>query len=242
MPVSHAPVKLEWQFTGSLFIIVLQTSYIFYHYILAQVNKLPFIAQSLQYKYAVRYETWKLQLSQRSRSRGRKWSQHNWPLTIFCCLIKVANQKKHFANEWNLNSEPCTLGGWVFDIQLTFQGFHNIGGGTWVRIWSRQRCGAGLWISIQALRISHSVFWSETGQHSSQPNCFRSTSAPRSLSFLHRRVYEQLHSFTISVTCPIRVDFLSVDLRGRSKLSHMTLSSFTVKRDNAPVLTRSQML
>ena len=47
MPVSHAPVKLEWQFTGSLFIIVLQTLYMFYHYILAQVNKLPFIAQSL---------------------------------------------------------------------------------------------------------------------------------------------------------------------------------------------------
>ena len=46
-PVSHAPVKLKWQFTGSLFMIVSQTSYIFYHYILAQVNKLPFIAQSL---------------------------------------------------------------------------------------------------------------------------------------------------------------------------------------------------
>ena len=56
-PVSHAPVKLEWQFTGSLFIIVLQTSYMFYHYILAQVNKLPFIAHSLpvQIRSEIRY-------------------------------------------------------------------------------------------------------------------------------------------------------------------------------------------
>ena len=56
-PVSHAPVKLEWQFTGSLFIIVLQTWYMFYHYILAQVNKLPFIAHSLpvQIRREIRY-------------------------------------------------------------------------------------------------------------------------------------------------------------------------------------------
>ena len=59
--------------------------------------------------------------------------------------------------------------------------------------------------------------------------------------FFSSRVYEQLHSSTMSVTCLIRAGFLSVDLRGSSKWSHMTLSSFTVKRDNASVLTRSQM-
>ena len=55
-PVSHALVKLKWQFTGSLLIIALEKPYIFYHYIVVQVNKLAFIAQNLPI-YAVRYET-----------------------------------------------------------------------------------------------------------------------------------------------------------------------------------------
>ena len=46
-PVSHAPVKLEWQFTGSLFIIALERLYIFYHLIVAQVIKLAFRVQNL---------------------------------------------------------------------------------------------------------------------------------------------------------------------------------------------------
>jgi len=75
-PGSRAPVKLEWQFTGSLFIIALQTPYIFYHYILAHVNKLAFIAHSLPVQIGSDIRNVKVSAKCSARDRGEEYGRN----------------------------------------------------------------------------------------------------------------------------------------------------------------------
>ena len=73
-PVSHAPVKVEWQFIGSLFIIAIETPYIFNHYTVAEVN--AFIAQHLPVQIRSEIRNVKVIAKCNVRDRGEEYGRN----------------------------------------------------------------------------------------------------------------------------------------------------------------------